>query len=91
MTTSTVYSAMIATVCTDTRGHGVFDPDIHSATTVGAETTASMLAFIRPRPEELTWQAIPWQTTIPEAIRTGERLHKPVLLWTMNGNPLSLT
>lgn len=69
----------------------MFDPDIHSGTPIDADTAAAMLRFVRPRPEELSWQAIPWQTSIPAAIAIAERERKPVLLWAMNGNPLGLT
>lgn len=69
----------------------MFDPDLRSETAIDSESAAAMLRFIRPRPEELSWQAIPWQTSIPEALAIAARDRKPVLLWTMNGNPLGLT
>jgi hypothetical protein len=69
----------------------MFDPGIHSGSSLDPDVVRSMLAFVRPRPEELTWQAIPWRTSIPEAMEVAARERKPVLLWTMNGNPLSLT
>jgi hypothetical protein len=69
----------------------MIDPAIHSGTTLDADTIRTALRFVRPRPEELGWQAIPWQTSIPDAIAIAARERKPVLLWTMNGNPLGLT
>lgn len=69
----------------------MFDPEIRSDTTIDTETAAAMMRFIRPRPDELSWQAIPWRTSIPEALSIAARDRKPVLLWTMNGNPLGLT
>lgn len=69
----------------------MFDPDLRSDTPIDPEAAAAMLRFVRPRPEELSWQAIPWQTSIPAAIELAERERKPVFLWTMNGNPLGLT
>jgi hypothetical protein len=69
----------------------MFDPNIRGGTFIDPESVTAMLRFIRPRPEELSWQAIPWQTSIPAAIEIAERERKPVLLWTMNGNPLGLT
>ncbi len=49
------------------------------------------LAFIRPRPEEVRWQAIPWQTDLWEARRLAAEQDKPIFLWAMNGNPLGCT
>jgi hypothetical protein len=69
----------------------MIDPAIHSGSTLDADTTQTALRFVRPRPEELSWQAIPWQTAIPAAIEIAARERKPVFLWTMNGNPLGLT
>jgi hypothetical protein len=51
----------------------------------------ALLRFIRPRPEELRWQAIPWQTDLREACRLASEQGKPIFLWTMNGNPLGCT
>jgi hypothetical protein len=69
----------------------MIDPAINSRSTVDEATTQTILQFVRPRPEELSWQAIPWQTAIPDALAIARRERKPVLLWTMNGNPLGLT
>ncbi len=69
----------------------MIDPAISSTSTLDPDATQTILRFVRPRPEELSWQAIPWQTSIPEALSIAARDRKPVLLWTMNGNPLGLT
>lgn len=69
----------------------MIDSALSSTSTLDSETSQSILRFVRPRPEELSWQAIPWQTSIPEALNIAARERKPVLLWTMNGNPLGLT
>lgn len=69
----------------------MLDADVQSDSRIDAKTMKSTLRFIRPRAEELTWQSIPWQTSIPEAVRIAREERKPVLLWTMNGNPLALT
>ncbi len=50
-----------------------------------------IIAAIRPRPEELRWQAIPWQTDLREACRLAAEQGKPIFLWAMNGNPLGCT
>ncbi|MGH2534177.1 MAG: hypothetical protein ACRDJW_18065 [Thermomicrobiales bacterium] len=58
---------------------------------VDAGRFRDLLAFIRPKAEELRWQAIPWQQDIFAACRLAAAQHKPVFLWTMNGNPLGCT
>ncbi len=64
-----------------------------SATTTTVDTTQfqETLAFIRPKPSELRWQEIPWQTDIRAACRLAAEQHKPIFLWAMNGNPLGCT
>ena len=46
---------------------------------------------IAPHPDELRWQAIPWEVDIWEARRRATEAGKPVFLWAMNGNPLGCT
>ena len=66
-----------------------------SATTlpaaVDATTFRELLAYVRPRPEEVRWQTIPWQTDLWEARSLAARQGKPIFLWAMNGNPLGCT
>lgn len=69
----------------------MIDPDVLSSSVLDDDAVNAMLRFIRPHPEELSWQAIPWQTSIPAAVEIARRERKPVLLWAMNGNPLALT
>ena len=47
-----------------------------------------LLAYIKPQPEEVRWQSIPWQTDLWEARRLAEAVGKPIFMWAMNGNPL---
>ncbi len=54
-------------------------------------TFRDLLMAILPRPEELRWQAIPWQTDLRVACQLAAEQGKPVFLWTMNGNPLGCT
>ncbi len=50
-----------------------------------------LLAYLRPKPEEMRWRAIPWQTDLRDARRLAEEARKPIFLWAMNGNPLGCT
>jgi hypothetical protein len=56
-----------------------------------ATTFRELLAFVRPRPEEVRWQDIPWQTDLWEARRLAAAAHKPIFGWFMNGSPLGCT
>jgi hypothetical protein len=49
------------------------------------------MAFFRPRPEEVRWQEIPWQTDLWEARRLASQLGKPIFAWMMNGSVLGCT
>ncbi len=52
---------------------------------------AEMLAYLRPKPAEMRWRAVPWQTDLRDARRLAEERNKPIFLWAMNGNPLGCT
>ena len=69
----------------------MLNPDIRSGTTIDAATFREALQFIRPCTDELSWQAIPWRTDLFDAVDVARTERKPVLLWTMNGNPLGCT
>lgn len=47
-----------------------------------------LFEFVRAKPEEERWTAIPWETDLWEARARAERANKPVFMWAMNGNPL---
>ena len=58
----------------------------------GAETTfRDIIAAVQPHPDELRWQAVPWQTDLWEARRLALEVGRPIFLWAMNGNPLGCT
>jgi len=45
-----------------------------------------VLSFIAPRPEEVRWEEIPWQTDLWEARRVAMEVGKPIFAWMMNGS-----
>jgi hypothetical protein len=49
---------------------------------------APLHTSIKPRPDELRWREIPWETDLWEARRRAAGEGKPLLMWAMNGNPL---
>ena len=59
--------------------------------TVDATTFRDLIAQVQPKPEELDWLNIPWQTDLWAARRLAAREGKPIFLWAMNGNPLGCT
>ena len=47
--------------------------------------------FILPRPFELEWTQVPWRPSFWEGVVEGQEKDRPLLLWIMNGHPLSET
>ena len=52
------------------------------------EAFARLHQAIKPRPEELRWMQIPWETDLWEARQRAREAGRPILLWAMNGHPL---
>lgn len=55
------------------------------------ETYTQLRDQIRPTPQELSWQTIPWQSTFWSAVIEAQQKEKPILAWMMNGHPLACT
>ena len=51
----------------------------------------AIAAQVSPHPDELQWQAIPWEVDLWEARRRATEAGKPIFMWAMNGNPLGCT
>ena len=49
------------------------------------------LAFIRPSEDDLKWRRMRWHRELEDAAKEAEKLHRPILLWTMNGHPCGET
>src|SRR5262245_51517445 len=49
---------------------------------------AKLATVIKPRPEENKWQQIPWITDFNEGVRQAKAEKRPILLWTILGEPL---
>jgi hypothetical protein len=47
-----------------------------------------LAAVIRPGPEENKWQQIPWITDVNEGLRQAKAEKRPLLLFTIVGDPL---
>jgi hypothetical protein len=55
------------------------------------QTYAKWRDHIRPKPEELSFEDIPWRTTFWDAVVEAQQKEMPILFWTMNGHPLACT
>ena len=51
-------------------------------------TFAEILSFVLPKPDDMKWASIPWQTDLWEARRIAAEQGKPIFAWMMNGAPL---
>ncbi len=45
-------------------------------------------AVIKPRPDELKWQKIPWVLDLAEGQRIAQTDHRPIFLWAIADSPL---
>lgn len=54
------------------------------------DVDAKILALL-PKPAEVKWLSIPWQTNLMEARRLAAQRHQPLFLWIMNGHPMGCT
>ena len=50
----------------------------------------ALLASTKPRPEEVRWTAIPWQSDLWAARRPAAQHGRPIFLWAMNGKPFHM-
>jgi hypothetical protein len=55
------------------------------------QTYAKWRDHISPKPEEVSWEEIPWRSTLWDAVIEAREREKPILLWAMNGHPLACT
>ncbi|MFT5124515.1 MAG: hypothetical protein ACI9TH_004957 [Kiritimatiellia bacterium] len=49
------------------------------------------MTFIKPSAADLKWTRIRWHKELSVAKQEAERLQRPILLFTMNGNPCGET
>ena len=52
------------------------------------EELARRATVIKPTPAENKWQQIPWITDVNEGLRLAKAEKRPLLLWTILGDPL---
>jgi hypothetical protein len=52
------------------------------------EELAKLAAVVKPKPDEEKWQNIPWVTEVNEGQRVAREEKRPILLWTILGEPL---
>jgi hypothetical protein len=48
-------------------------------------------SYILPKAAELQFMTIPWRPTLWQAVLEGQKRVSPILLWAMNGHPLTCT
>ncbi len=49
------------------------------------------IEHIRPSEAENKWSSIAWRNKFMPAVEEATKLDRPILLWTMNGNPCGET
>ena len=56
-----------------------------------AANLSQWLAYIKPSPEECTFEQVEWRPVLWDAVIEAQRQDKPILLWAMNGHPMGCT
>jgi len=62
-----------------------------AATALGQSRDEDLLkraAIIKPRPDELKFQKIPWVLDLAEGQRIAQKEHRPIFLWAIADAPL---
>jgi hypothetical protein len=47
--------------------------------------------YVRPAPNEVGFESIPWLPSFVEGMRSAQKEYRPLLFWAMNGHPLGCT
>lgn len=52
------------------------------------EELTKKATVIKPRPDELKWQQIPWLVDVVEGVRLAKEENRPIFLWATTDDPL---
>jgi hypothetical protein len=63
-------------------------PDGRTDSPPAPESLARRAAVIKPIPDELRWQQIPWLTDLAEAQKQARAERRPIFLWVTGDDPL---
>ena len=61
----------------------------HAAEPLKPEQLGKLHALIKPQADEEKFMQIPWLTSVWDARKKAATEGKPILLWEMDGHPLS--
>jgi hypothetical protein len=64
------------------------DPEERKAFVDSAVELGLKMNAIKPRPEELRWQQIPWMQDLTEAAKLSKAENRPLLVWASGDEPL---
>ena len=70
-------------------GIGLTWPSLHASDDIKLGQLAKLHALIKPQADEEKFMQIPWQTNLWDARKQAAAQGKPILLWEMDGHPLS--
>ena len=62
---------------------------LRAAEPIKAEQVGKLQALIKPQANEEKFMQIPWMTSLWDARQKAAAEGKPILLWEMDGHPLS--
>lgn len=58
---------------------------------INSKNIEKIKKHILPEKSKVTWQTIPWLSTMTEGVVKAQEEKKPIFLWAMNGHPLGCT
>lgn len=61
------------------------------APTITSENFSEWMTFVQPSEKERSWTNIRWHKELAVAAAEARSLHRPILLFTMNGHPCGET
>jgi hypothetical protein len=69
----------------------VLAKDKKAADVITSKNFEKIKKYVLPEEAEITWQTIPWLSSLMEGVVKAQEEKKPVFLWAMNGHPLGCT
>jgi len=101
LSATTVVSLALLTACSATRAiHPAQTQSLVDAPVVAMEPASARVKLtdlprwaehLRPRGDELSYQAIDWIPDFAEGVRAADARQLPMFFWAMNGHPLGST
>ena len=58
---------------------------------INSKNAEKIKKYVLPEVSKITWQTIPWSSSLSDGVVKAQKEKKPIFLWAMNGHPLGCT